>query len=131
MSPESSASARVERTRRAILVASVAVAVAVLGTLATGRLSFAVGVAASAALGFGTMSTAVRRGQVALVAGEPAKAGATAGALLAARFLGVAGLMVAAVLAPNLIDMWGVVAGAIVADVTLIVSEGLKALIVA
>jgi hypothetical protein len=113
------------------LVVSVVGAIAALSILVTGRLAFGVGAAASAALAFGTIAAAARSGRAALEAGQPARAGTVAGALLGLRFLGVALLMVVAFAAPVLVDMWGVVAGMVAADAVLLVSEGRRSLTLA
>jgi hypothetical protein len=127
----SRAGVRVETTRYAILVAAATATVAVLGAIATGRISFAVATVVSAALAFGTIAAASRKGRDALAAGEPVRAGAVAGILLSARLVGLAGLMVAATAAPVVLDIWGVVAGVVVADAALLASGGFKALTVA
>jgi hypothetical protein len=119
------------RASRAILVVSAVGAIAALSVLATGRLAFGVGAAASAALAFGTIAAAARSGRTALEAGQPARAGTLAGVLMGLRFLGVALLMAVAFAAPALVDMWGVVAGMVAADAILLVSEGRRALTLA
>jgi hypothetical protein len=123
--------AEVDRSRRAVLMVTASAAVALLGVLATGRLVFGIGVVVSAALASGTMLAASRSGKAALLAGEPARAGMVAGALLALRLVGVTLLMVVAVLAPAVLDMWGVVAGMVAADAALLLSEGVDALTIA
>jgi hypothetical protein len=123
--------AEVDRSRRAVLMVTASAAVALLGVLATGRLVFGIGVVVSAALASGTMLAASRSGKAALLAGEPARAGMVAGALLALRLVGVTLLMVVAVLAPSVLDMWGVVAGMVAADAALLFSEGVDALTIA
>jgi hypothetical protein len=123
--------AGVEQARRAVFILSVAVAVAATGVLATGRLAFGLGAIVSAGLAFGTVAAASRSGTEALKAGEPARAGAVAGALLGLRLVGVALLMMAAVLAPAVLDMWGVVAGMVAADAALLLIEGVDALTIA
>lgn len=130
MCPESTV-ARPSGARSALWVAVITGIVAVLGAAATGRMAFALGVAISAAMAFGTLTVAASKGRDALAAGEPVKAGALAGLLLAVRFIGLATLMVLATVVPSLLDMWGVVAGMVAADATLMASEGLMTLTVA
>jgi hypothetical protein len=123
--------AEVDRSRRAFFMVSAAATVAALGVLATGRLAFGMGVLVSAGLAFTTMVVASHSGAAALRAGDPARAGMVAGALLALRLVGITLLMVAAVLAPSVLDMWGVVTGMVAADAALLLTEGVDALTIA
>jgi hypothetical protein len=113
---------------RTTATATLVAVVAVLGALATGRVAFATGVIVSAALAFWSIATALRSGRDALASGDAPKAGAIAGSLLAVRFVGTALLMVTASVAPALLDLWGVVAGIVTVDVTMMLGEGLEAI---
>jgi hypothetical protein len=125
------ADAGVGRARHALFVVPVSATVAVFGVLATGRLAFGIGVLVSAGLAFTTMVVASHSGTASLRAGDPARAGMVAGVLLALRLVGITLLMVAAVLAPSILDMWGVVAGMVAADAALLLTEGADALTIA
>lgn len=110
--------------RGAVLVGIAAVLVGSAGSLATGRTSFVVSALAAAAVGYGTLAYASARGRDAIRSGRASQAGVLAGVLLAVRLLGVAALMVIATVAPAALDLWGVLAGLVAADATMLVLVG-------
>jgi hypothetical protein len=106
--------------------ARVAMAAAVVGAVFTRDWRFPLSVGIGAAVDIGVLELAIRRGEAAAESGL-ARESLVASGLVASRLLIKGLLLVVSVLLPALLNVWGMIVGVLVFDVTVMTVGSVKA----